>query len=129
MVFTLRAMIEVLGKPESHVVEVINKVIEKLKTEKGVELLKHEISNAELIKEQFYSIFAQVEVKIMTFSGLLNFCYDYLPSSIEILDTEKVAMSAREFSNGLNESLIKLHQYNLMVNNLIAKSKPEEEKK
>lgn len=123
MVFTARAVIEVLGRPESHVLEVINKVIEKLKADEGITLIKHEISNPEVIKETFFASYAEVEIKVLNFSKLLSFCYDYLPTTIEILDSEKIVLSAREFSNGLNDSLYRLHQYNTVVNNLMAKQK------
>src|SRR3989344_9573991 len=105
MVFTVRAVIEVLGRPESHVTEVIIKVIEKLKLDEGITVIKSEISAPEVIKESFFASYAEVEVKILNFSKLLNFCYDYLPTTIEILDSEKIVMSARELSNGLNDSL------------------------
>ena len=121
MVFTVRAVIEVLGRPESHVTEVIIKVIEKLKLDEGITVIKSEISAPEVIKESFFASYAEVEVKILNFSKLLNFCYDYLPTTIEILDSEKIVMSARELSNGLNDSLYRLHQYNTVVNNLMAK--------
>ncbi len=126
MVFTVRAIIEVLGKPESHIAEVMNKVIEKLKSEEGITLVKHEVTKPEVVKQKSFSVFAEVEVKIVSFTRLLNFCYDYLPTSVEVLDTEKVVLPVREFVNGLNDSLTRLHQYNLMVNNLLAK---QEEKK
>jgi|SRR3989338_9035278 len=123
MVFTVRAIIEVLGMPEKHVLEVIEKVIEKLKNEKGITLEKQEITKPELVKEKYYAAFTEVEVKIINMTLLLQFCYDYLPTSIEIIDTEKISMSAREFSNAINDSLIRLHQYNITITNLIQKNK------
>ena len=78
MVFTVRAAIEVLGYPESHIDEVIKKIIEKLKTEDGIKLIKEEIHQAEKVKEEFFVSFVDVEIKINDFNKLLNFCYDYL---------------------------------------------------
>ena len=118
MVFTIRATIEVLGYPEDHIKEVISKVIEKLKTEEGMELIKSEVADSEKIKDKFFSIFADIEMKMHDFSKLLVFCYDYLPSGLEILDTEKITMPVREFSFGLNEMLGKLHHFNILINNL-----------
>lgn len=121
MVFTVRATIEVLGFPEEHIKEVIKKVIEKLKTEEGIQLLKENIHETEKIKERTFASFADVEIKANDLGKLLNFCYDYLPSTIEILDTEKVSIPVREFTAGLNEMLIKLHNYNMILNNLSQK--------
>jgi hypothetical protein len=120
MVFTVRATIEVLGYPEDHVKQVTEKVLEKLSKEEGIQLLKKQVADAEKVKEKFFSSFTEVEIKVNEFSKLLTFCHDYLPSSLEIVDTEKITMPIREFNFGLNEMLQRLHHYNLVVNNLTA---------
>ena len=118
MVFTVRATIEVLVYPEDHVKTTIEKIVEKLKNEEGIKIIKSEIQKTEKIKENFFASFAETEMKINDFSRLLNFCYNYLPSSLEILDADKITLPIREFSMGINEMLAKLHHYNLVVNNL-----------
>ncbi len=118
MVFTVRATIEVLGYPEDHVKKTMEKVVEKLKNEEGIKIIKSEMQKTEKIKENFFASFAETEIKINDFSRLLNFCYNYLPSSLEILDADKITLPIREFSMGINEMLAKLHHYHLVVNNL-----------
>lgn len=122
MVFTVRATIEVLGYPEDHVKTTIEKVVEKLKNEEGIKIIKSEIQKTEKIKENFFASFAETEMKINDFSRLLNFCYNYLPSSLEILDAGKITLPIREFSMGINEMLAKLHHYNLIVKTFQIKS-------
>ena len=122
MVFTVRATIEVLGYPEDHVKTTIEKVVEKLKNEEGIKIIKSEIQKTEKIKENFFASFAETEMKINDFSRLLNFCYNYLPSSLEILDADKITLPIREFSMGINEMLAKLHHYNLIVKTFQIKS-------
>ena len=121
MVFTIRTTIEVLGYPEDHVKEVMDKVIEKLKKEEGFQILKEEINKPEKVKETFFASFAELEIKLNDFSKLIHFCYDYLPSGLEVLDTEKVTLPIREFSSALNEMLAKLHNYNIVLTNLSSK--------
>ena len=121
MVFTIRTTIEVLGYPEDHVKEVMDKVIEKLKKEEGFQILKEEINKPEKVKETFFASFAELEIKLNDFSKLIHFCYDYLPSSLEILDAEKITMPIREFALGINELVAKLHHYNLVLNNISTK--------
>lgn len=128
MVFTIRAAIEVLGYPESHVNEVIKKIIEKLKSEEGINVLKENISATEKVKEKFFASFIDVEMKLNDTNKLLNFCYEYLPSSLEILDTEKVVIPVREFTSAMNEMLAKLHHYNIVMNNLSMKLQEEKNK-
>ncbi len=119
MVFVIRSIIEVLGYPEEHVNAVTENVVKKLKSENGIQVLKENVNKAEKVKDTIHASMIEVELKINDYSKLINFCYDYLPSSIEVIDTEKIAVSAREFTNGLNDMLVKLHQYNLTTNNIL----------
>ncbi len=120
MVFTVRAIIEILGFPDTHVKEVAEKVIEKLKTEDRISVLKENIHDPKKVKETFFSCFIEIEMKITDLNKLMGFCFDYLPSSLEILDTEKVTIPVREFHFAMSEMIEKLHQYNITVNNLTA---------
>ena len=45
MVFNVRAIIEVIGYPESHVNKVTKKVAENLAAEKGIIISKQDITN------------------------------------------------------------------------------------
>ena len=107
MVFTTRAIIEILGFPEEHVKEITQRVLEKIKTEDRISIVKEKIHDPKIVKEKFYSCFIEVDMKIHDLSKLWGFCYDYLPSSIEILDTEKVTIPIREFHFALGEMLEK----------------------
>ena len=131
MVFSIRAIIEVIGYPESHVNEVTQKVGERLAAESGIIISKQNISKADKVKDTIHASMIEVELKINDYPKLLHFCYDYLPSTIEILDTDKIAIPIREFTNGLNDLIAKLHQYNLTVTSLMDKinnKKPKEYK-
>jgi len=128
MVFTARAIIEVLGYPEEHVNAVSKNVLEKLKTEQGIKVIKDTLNSAEKVKDIIFSSFIEVEIKANDFQRLIIFCYDYLPSTLEILDSDKIVMPTREFSHGLNELLAKLHHYNLVMNNLLTENNELKEK-
>jgi len=120
---------EVIGFPEEHVNKVSINVVEKLKKEEGIQVLKESSPKAEKVKETIFASMIEVELKINDYAKLLHFCYDYLPSTVEILDTEKIAMPVREFTNGLNDMLAKLHQYNLTMNHLVNQIEKNKERK
>ena len=82
MVFTARAIIEVLGYPEEHVNAVSKNVLEKLKTEQGIKVIKDTLNSAEKVKDIIFSSFIEVEIKANDFQRLIIFCYDYLPSTL-----------------------------------------------
>ncbi|MEK6947605.1 MAG: hypothetical protein AABX19_00020 [Nanoarchaeota archaeon] len=118
MVFTARAIIEVIGHPEDHVNEISKKVLENLKKENGITIIKEEPNSAELVKENIYAAHVEVELKFFDLGKLLNFCYEYLPSEMQIIDAEKIVLSSNEMNNGLGEMLRRLHSLNLMLHNL-----------
>ena len=119
---------EVIGYPEDHVNTVATKVLEKLKKEQGITALQQSLPKAEKVKNTIFAAMLEVELKVNDYAKLLHFCYDYLPSNLEIVGTEKVTIPVREFSNGLNDMLGKLHQYNLTINSLIQKFEKSESK-
>lgn len=93
--------------------------MDKLKKEENITVLKELVPKAEKVKDTIFAVLLEVELKINNYAKLIHFCYDYLPTTIEVLDTEKIAMPTREFTNGLNDLIAKLHQYNLTLNNLV----------
>ena len=120
MEFSIRAIVEVLGFPREHVDEVMKRVMEKLKAEEGMTVKNEKVMPAEPIKQQMFSSFADVEVRISDLGKLNYFCFHYLPSSVEILDQETVNFSVQDFTNYLNDILAAVHQYNLLLSNLRA---------
>lgn len=121
MVFKISAIIEVAGFPEKHVNEVMLKIIENLKKEPKIKVMKEEIAEAKPAKEVFAG-FMEFELEIETLDKLLFFCYNYLPSSIELLETKDMKLSTEEFRTGINDLLAYLHRINFMVSNINAEN-------
>ena len=114
---------EVIGHPEQHVNDVSLKVLEQLKKEDGITIINSNVNKAELVKENIFASHIEAELKVVGMLKLLTFCYDYLPSSLEVVDSEKIVMPVREVNAALSEMLRKLHGYNLMLHNLAETNK------
>jgi len=76
----------------------------------------------------FWHKFEHIGVILMA-PAWLNFCYEYLPSEMQIIDTEKIVLSVNEMNNGLGEMLRRLHSLNLMLHNLNENNKELKEDK
>lgn len=127
MTFSIRAIIEVLGFPEEHVKEVTSKILEHLKQETNISVKTEYI--AELIqKEKLWSTFLELELEIKDFIHLNYFCFNYTPSSIEVLDTKDITLNSRELTAALNDSLHRLHTFNITLSKLFAENKLLKEK-
>ncbi len=110
-----------MGSPKEHVEKAIKTVVEKLKKEDNVKLTKEDISKTAKIKE-FWSTFAEVEIEIENIARLFDICFDYMPSSVEILEPEKIDLKSEYITDLLNDLLAKLHRYDMLVKNLNAQN-------
>ncbi|MBS3146459.1 hypothetical protein J4471_02065 [Candidatus Woesearchaeota archaeon] len=55
--------------------------------------------------------------------SVLNFCFDYLPSSVEIIQPENINERSVDFAGFINDLMLKLHEYNIVIRNLQAENK------
>lgn len=116
-----KIIIELLGKPKEHIEETMNKVLDELKERKGVEILNKETLEAKKL-EKFFSIFSDLDIKCVDISTLLGVCFDFMPSSVEILEPDKLSFESKYMDNFLNDLLAKLHQQSMVVRNLHAEN-------
>lgn len=112
-----RAIIEVLGKPKEHVEEVLRSHLNKIKETKGITVISENISEPEEVGKLF-STFANIELWFKNVSGIIAFCFDYMPSSIEILEPEQLTYNSREFAGFLNDLQARLHSVDMTAKNL-----------
>lgn len=114
------AIIEIVGKPKEHIEETMQKVIGLIEQNEDHEVLKKEISEPKETefpdpndKEktiEVWSTFTELEANFKSFDALTNFCFEFMPSSVEILDPLDLKIDAQEVNNTLNDILARLHQ-------------------
>ena len=107
----LRSIIEVVGKPKEYVEDTLKEYVKKIKENKDFSLLKQDLEKPEE-QEGFFSAFAEIELLVKDKNALLSFSFDYLPSSIEIMAPEHLAMNNNELSAFLNDLQTRLHALN-----------------
>jgi len=109
-----RIIIEIVGKPKEHIEKALKVVVEKIKEEKDIEIVEEQIFNAEK-QEEMFNVFAELGILFNNMQTLIEFCFDFMPSSIEILDPEKLSFNSNKFAGLINDLLAKLHQMNLKL--------------
>ena len=87
-----RIIIEVLGKPKEHVENAIKEYIEHIKEDSELVILNEEYSE---IKEQgkLWSKFVELDLVIKGTKKLISFCFEYMPSSLEVLKPESLTLT------------------------------------
>ena len=109
-----RAIIEVLGKPKEHVEEAIKEYVNHIKEDTDLVALKEDFSD---IREQgnLWSKFVELDIVIKGTAKLIGFCFQYMPSSLEVIKPEHLIFSNTELSNFLNDLQARLHSVDMVV--------------
>lgn len=117
----VKVIIEIVGKPKEHVSKSLELVLDKIKGEKLIKILEKETFKPKKV-ESFFSTFAELELQFNSTSKLLDFCFDYMPSSVEITSPDKLSLQSTDLVSVLNDLLSKLHAISNNVANLNAEN-------
>ncbi|MBS3137937.1 hypothetical protein J4232_05875 [Candidatus Woesearchaeota archaeon] len=109
----VRAIIEMLGNPKEHLMETLHGYIDRLKTEKEITVVSEKYEEP-ILKDELYSTFVELELKVEKLDKLIWFCYDYMPASVEVVEPEELAFQARDVTSFFNEILTKLHTLDML---------------
>lgn len=115
-----QAILEVVGKPKEHVAETLDAHLKKLEEEKDFEVIEKHIEEPVEQEEEkgVYTSFAEIMVWTKKISNAIGFCFDYMPSSIEILEPESLIFNTNDLTDILNDLQAKLHQVEMVAKTL-----------
>ncbi|MBI4440736.1 hypothetical protein HY639_01070 [Candidatus Woesearchaeota archaeon] len=112
-----RVIIEMVGKPKEHVEETLKKYVALIEKDEKIKLVRKYFAESREI-EGMFSTFVELEGYFKGISTLVGFCFDYMPSSIEILAPVTMAFTNQVTSNMLNDLQAKLHTMDMMLKKL-----------
>ena len=107
-----RAIIEMLGAPREYIENTLKTYVQKLKKE-GLHIVHEEYAPAEE-KGKFFSVFVDLEIRFKDYLELLNFCFDSMPSSVEIIEPAEIKMNPGDLTDFLNDLQARLHEVDLV---------------
>lgn len=116
-----RVIIEMLGAPKEYIETTLKNYIEKLKKD-GIKIIKETVEPAQKQNELF-STFVELDIDFDKMEDLLGFCFDSMPSSVEILEPEELQINASDLSGHLNDLQAKLHEVDMVVKTTRAQNK------
>ena len=117
-----RITIEILGGPKEHVEQTLHATIEKLKQDKNLTILKTETFPCTQLENKLWSTFADIEFETPTLKKVLEVCYDYMPSTIEVLEPMNLEINCYDVADVFNDFLTKLHKHTTVLNKLQAEN-------
>jgi hypothetical protein len=104
-----RFVIELVGGPKEHIEHTMKILVEKAKEFPDSKVEKSKIYEVKETEGGYFSTFTEIEMVFKKIDGLMDFCYVFYPSSVEVLQPEKLVLDARTFSAWLNELQHKIH--------------------
>lgn len=114
-----RIIMEVAGKPKKHVEDMLKDYLSKIETENAI-ILKKEINRAKKQEGDIYASFAELEIIFKDLNELVYFCFDYMPSSVEVYDPQEMSYKARDLTAFINNLQAKLHDVNFAAKTIKA---------
>lgn len=109
-----RVIIEMLGAPKEHIEKTMKDYIAKLKKEQAV--VKAEIAEAEPVEEQkIFATHADLEIKFDGLADLLDFCFESMPSSVEVVEPGELSIPLNKLNAFLNDLQARLHEVDAIV--------------
>jgi hypothetical protein len=106
-------IVEVAGRPAEYVKQGLEIHISKLDQFQDITLISKNISEPKKLENQqeAYVCFAEIEFQVPTFQRLLDVVFDFMPSSIEIVEPGKIEMDSQEATMFVNNLAGRLHRY------------------
>ena len=106
-------VIEVIGRPPEHLIETLNSMIKQIDEEGGVTVKEKKMKEPILMKDQkdFYTSFAEIEIEIEQILDLAMLVFKYMPSHVEVVSPELIALTNNGWNEILNETARRLHGY------------------
>jgi len=107
-----RIIIEMLGAPQDYITKTMHSYVDKLKGTHTV--LKSEVAEAEQ-KNKVFSIYAELEMKFEDLPELMDFCFESMPSSVEIVEPASFTLPVDKLNAFLNDLQSRLHEADAII--------------
>ncbi len=106
-------ILEIMGKPQEHLIKTLESIIKNINDEKGVRVISKKINEPLLMKDskEFYTTFAEVDLEVDDILYLAIVMFKYMPAHIEVVEPELIALTNNGWTDILSELTRRLHGY------------------
>ncbi len=112
----INTVIEIVGTPREHVEDTLRLVLKQLRGEKGVDVLGGKVHEPKA-QGAFFSTFAELQVLVKDFATLINLCFSYMPSSVEVVEPASFRLAPVDLARLFNDLLGRLHEIDMRLKN------------
>jgi hypothetical protein len=104
-------IIEAMGRPADHLVDVHNEICDNISKEKGVELTERKVNEPKAVKDKkdLFTTFAEIEVSVEEPLILALLMFKYMPAHVEVIEPENFTLGNNDYGELLTEITRRLH--------------------
>lgn len=119
-------IVEVAGKPAEHVKESIEKHVNSLKERKDVTVNSLFISEPKKVVDdkEVFTCYSEIDLEVENLFILTEIVFDYMPSSVEVLEPANINLTSSQASSLLNNVSGRGHKYDEIA--MLAQAKIKE---
>ncbi len=115
----ITAILQLIGKPKEHVEKTLPEFIDSLRKipQSGFTILGDDVKPTEKQEdsEELYASFAELDIICDSTMGLMNFCMEAMPSSIEIQDPDNMVLRSPDLTSIMNDFVSRIHQVDMVA--------------
>lgn len=108
-------IIEIVGKPKEHIQQTIKDYVKAIEDNENYTLIKKHVARAKKTDDDMFSVYAELDILTKEIQGVLAFCFNYMPASIEIIEPSELIFDNVEMTNVVNELQAKLHEVDMIA--------------
>jgi hypothetical protein len=108
---TAKIILEVLGSPREFVEKTLAAVLSEMRTKEFKVIDEKRFKPKE--KDKLFNTFAELDIEFENIFDMIGFCFDYMPSSVEITNPLDFNIPAEDLTGTLNDLLGRLHSVEL----------------
>ena len=112
-----RTIVEILGKPKEHVEETLKGYVSGIKKDRDLVVLGEDYADA-TEQGNMWAKFVELDLVVKGLPKLIGFCFEYMPSSIEIIKPDEFKVLGSEMAGFLNDLQGRLHNVDMLTKQL-----------
>jgi predicted XRE-type DNA-binding protein len=111
-----RVILEVLGKPQVHVEEALKGYLKQIHEDSRYKIITQELAPTKQQEgQEMWTTFAELELETKEIKNVVNFCFDYMPSLVEIVEPEELTLTDVQATEFFSDLQGKLHHVDMVA--------------
>ena len=113
-----RCIVEIMGAPKEFIAKSLQEHVDKIKQD-GLDVQIEKYAEP-VPNDKMFTQFVELQISFKDTKQLLDFCFDSMPSSVEIMSPESFTVDMTSFEQFINDLQSKLHHTDMMLKGLQA---------